>query len=368
MSRQAKAASKVQEMREAEKHEWDSMSHERRYQHAEVAVARTLKDGELHDFQKLHIELIEDAIETQKGTAQLERKLRSSNLIPPLKEYMEELRRVRDELRFERQTADALAGLLRGTTRALLDASEESLRLVRERLPPTFAAVLSQWVREAQGKSIDVDTVFDELKTVRQNSSVDENKSTSNNGKHRHKRRRSDVLDDDDDDDGEDPSGGARNRTSDVDGPHHSSDEDKTPSTNVSPNNTTDALAPTSKITAEKTPTPDISQNDQALASAYARTQQLIPGQISREVNKVSNSTARSATPDSGIAAETSLTPDGQINKAPTPPLVDPQALHMEHSNLQSATLATLAPWIPRWVEVDAPGAPPMYWESSDSD
>lgn len=76
MSRQAKAESKVQEMREAEKHEWDSMSHQRRYQHAEVAVARTLKDGELQDFQKLHRELIEDAIETQKGTAQLERKLR----------------------------------------------------------------------------------------------------------------------------------------------------------------------------------------------------------------------------------------------------------------------------------------------------
>jgi hypothetical protein len=76
------------------------------------------------------------------------------------------MRTTRDELRLEREKADELAEILRGTSRALLDAPSESMQMVLWRLPPTLGAVLTQRVSAVQGEEINMETVFDEPEII----------------------------------------------------------------------------------------------------------------------------------------------------------------------------------------------------------
>jgi hypothetical protein len=88
-------------------------------------------------------ELFEAALKTPRGTSLPMEKLKVGKVVPLLTEFEAALRTTRDELRFEREMADKLAELLRGTTRALIDAPGESMQMILRRLPPTFGAMLT---------------------------------------------------------------------------------------------------------------------------------------------------------------------------------------------------------------------------------
>lgn len=127
---------------------WDIMSHEQRETQARAMGTSLALREKLNVLQQLHDELIEDAIETQNGASRLEDKLRR-RVLPLLDQCETGLRRVKDELRLERETADTLAGLLRDTTRALLEAPTESVKMVKRRVPYMFATALTRWVNAA---------------------------------------------------------------------------------------------------------------------------------------------------------------------------------------------------------------------------
>jgi hypothetical protein len=187
---------------------WDSMSHEQRETQARAMSSSLALREKLNVLQQLHDELIEDAIETQKGASQLEDKLRR-RVLPLFDECETGLRRVKDELRLERETADTLAGLLRDTTRALLEAPIESVKMVKRRVPSMYARALTRWINEAQGSGIDLDTVFHEVKKIRKSSSTEDDSKDKGV-----KRKRTETSDDHDDDVservGEGPSGETR--------------------------------------------------------------------------------------------------------------------------------------------------------------
>ena len=154
-------ASDLQELRRADKRQRnsDSEPHELRNSHATIQSAKTVA-RQFQNVLDLIDEILEDAKQDNCKTS-LNKKLKSSKVVPLLDEYEAELRTARDELRSERQAADTLAGLLRDTTRALLEAPDESVKMVMKRLPHTFGKVLTQWAKEAQDDDIDVDTVFE---------------------------------------------------------------------------------------------------------------------------------------------------------------------------------------------------------------
>jgi hypothetical protein len=195
---------KMQRARKA----WDSMSNEQRETQAGAMSSSLALREKLSVLQQLHDELVEDAIELQKGASQLDDKLRR-RVLPLLDECETGLRRVKDELRLERETADTLAGLLRDTTRALLEAPIESVKMVKRRVPSMYARALTRWINEAQGSGIDLDTVFHEVKKIRKSSSTEDDSKDKGV-----KRKRTETSDDHDDDVservGEGPSGETR--------------------------------------------------------------------------------------------------------------------------------------------------------------
>jgi hypothetical protein len=240
---------------------WDGMSHEQRKGHARATPVNSALCGKLDTLQQLHDELVEDAIETHRGTSQLEDKLRSSKVVALLDDCEAKLRTIRDELRFERETADKLAELLRGTTRALLEAPHESIRMIRSRLPSVAYSALIRYVNGTRG--IDVDTVFGEIKKIRKDSSA-EDISKDDGGK----RKRAETSDDDGKNGservGEGPSDGTRIHIQNlsggvhdggVAGTHDSLEEQGVPSTNEFPDKLTDSSAPVSGIVTQKAPT-----------------------------------------------------------------------------------------------------------------
>lgn len=240
---------------------WDSMSHEQRKGHARATPLNSALSGKLKCLQQLHDELVEDAIETHSSTSQLEGKIRSSRLLPLLDDYAEMLRQERDGLRFERDAADKLAELLRGTTRALQEAPRESIKLLTARLPYTLKTALNRYVNGAQG--IDVDSVFDKIKGFMGSASTVD-KSKDDGGK----RKRAETSDDDGENGservGEGPSDGTRIHIQNlsggvhdggVAGTHGSLEEQGVPSTNEFPDKLTDSSAPVSGIVTQKAPT-----------------------------------------------------------------------------------------------------------------
>jgi hypothetical protein len=246
-----------------EREAWDRMSHEQRERRARAKPNNSALRGKLETLQQLHDELVEDAIETQNGTLHLEGKFISSRVLPLLDDCAAKLCEMRDKLRLERGTADSLAELLRGTTRALLEAPPESIELITTRLPYPFGSVLNRYVDEARW--IDVDTMFDEIKKIRKGSSAEDNSKDSGG-----KRKRAEISDDDgeggSDRAGEGPSGGTNMHIRDLGGgvhggggseEHDSLKEDGIPSANEFPDNTTGSTAPVSGIVTQKAPTPD---------------------------------------------------------------------------------------------------------------
>jgi hypothetical protein len=270
MQRQTRKA-REEEARIAENLEWESMSHEDREFHARTETFTFVLHRKLTTIQNLHDELIQEAIRTQKGAPYLGKKLHSSRALPLLKDYESELCRIKEELRFDRETADTLAELLRGTTRALLEAPKQSMRLITNRIPTTLGAALAQWVKEAQGDDTDVDTVFNEIKEIRKSSST-EDESKGKGGK----RKRTETSDDEaeygSERVGEGPSGGKRIHTRDLSGrvnggdraeTHDSLGEDERSSTIVFAN-TNGSSAPVPGIAAENLKAADVSQNSNA--------------------------------------------------------------------------------------------------------
>jgi hypothetical protein len=120
----------------------------------------------IKSIKQLREDLIEDALKIPRGTSFMTKKIKSSKLLPLLVEYEATMRTTRDELRLEREKADELAEILRGTSRALLDAPSESMQMVLWRLPPTLGAVLTQRVSAVQGEEINMETVFDEPEII----------------------------------------------------------------------------------------------------------------------------------------------------------------------------------------------------------
>jgi hypothetical protein len=254
----------MQRMEKRAREDWDRMSHEQRESRARATPYSSALLGKLSILQQLHNELVEDATERQQGTSHLEAKLRSSRVILSLlDDCAAKLRETRDKLRLESETADTLAELLRGTTRALLEAPPESIELVTTRLPHPLGWALNKYVNGAQ--KIKADTVFDEIKKVRKSSSTEDNSKDSGG-----KRKRVEISDDDgeggSDRAGEGPSGGTRMHSRDLSGrvnggggseEHDSLKEDGILSTIEFPGNTTDPTAPVSGIVTQKAPAPD---------------------------------------------------------------------------------------------------------------
>jgi hypothetical protein len=270
MQRQTRKA-REEEARISEKLEWENMSHEDREFHARVEIFTSVLHRKLTTIQNLHDELIQEAIRTQKGAPYLGRRLHSSRALPLLKDYESELCRIKEELRFDCETADTLAELLRGTTRALLEAPKQSMRLITNRIPVTLGAVLTQWVSEARSDGIDVETVFNEIKKIG-GSPFAEDKSRNGGGK----RKRTETSDDDGEDGserfGEGPSGGTRIHIRDLSGrvnggggaeTHDSLREDGRSSTTAYPN-TDGSSASVPGIAAENLQAADVSQNNNA--------------------------------------------------------------------------------------------------------
>lgn len=147
---------------------------------AELLATRELKETVgvqlLENAIRLYAELIEDATETRNGIPLMAKKLKCSKVLPLLNEFEAELRTMRDELRSERQAAGTLSDILRGTTRALLEAPDEAVKMTIEGLPPTFGVALIQWVKAARGDGIGMDAVFSALpkKRIRLSSSAEE--------------------------------------------------------------------------------------------------------------------------------------------------------------------------------------------------
>jgi len=264
---------RVRRAREA----WDNMSHEQREGQARAMGVNTALRGKLDIIQQLHDELIEGAIETQDGPSQLEGKLRSLRVLPLLDECEAKLRRVKDELKFEREPAVSLAELLRGTTRALLEAPIESVRMITKRAPSLFGAALTKWVTSAQRHG-NVDTAFDETRKIRRNFST-EDKSKVDGGK----RKRNEASDDDGEDGservGEGPSDGTSIEIRDLIGmfdgggdaeTHDTLEQDEVPGTAKFPNTTDRFQAPVSGMAAPEIQGKDVIQNNNALTSSSA--------------------------------------------------------------------------------------------------
>ena len=256
---------------------WDGMSHEQRETQARAMRISLALREKLCVLQQLHDELIEDAIETQKGASQLEEKLRR-RVLPLLDECETGLRRVKDELRLGRETTDTLAGLLRDTTRALLEAPIESVKMVKRRVPSMFAIALTRWINEAQGSGIDLDTVFHEVKKIGKSASTD-GKSNDDGGKRKRAETSEDCGEDGSERVGEGPSGGTHIHIRDLSGrvngdvgveARDSLEDDEVLSTTELPNNADGSHVPVSGIAAAKTQGKNVNQNSNALTSSSA--------------------------------------------------------------------------------------------------
>lgn len=194
------------------------MSHEQREGHTRATKVKSALRERLIVLQQLHDELVEDLLETQRGTSQLMNKIRSSGILPLLDDCEAKLREMRGQQTVEREKAEKLAELLRGATRALVEAPRESIKMIATRLPSAFGWALIRYANRAQGT--DVDKVFDEIKEIRKISSAVDN--LENNGG---KRKRAETSDDDGEDGservGEGPGGGTRIHIRDINGGVH---------------------------------------------------------------------------------------------------------------------------------------------------